>query len=365
MKSTGFVISFYFILACCTLAENGATKITAELSVSKSGVVVAADGTGRYTTVQAAIVAAPEMSPTPYVIVIKPGIYSGQFMIARHKTNIKLVGENPATTVLTYNLNAYDTASKTNYQFNPGLVVVGSGFQAENVTIQNTSGDHGQALAVRIDGDRARFRNCRITGWQDTMMVNNGRAYFTNCYIAGRVDFIYGSGTVVFDHCEVHSRNGGYITAANTPEDQDFGFVFLSCKLTGDSIAWVNPTNLAPTQPVNKATAVSGRPWDDQRTRDGFSTNKAMACLGRPWRPYASVAFVNCWMDEHITPPGWDNWGKESNESTARYSEYNSAGPGANPSARAKWAKLLTEQQAKSYTVKNIFGGLDNWDPTN
>ena len=87
------------------------------------------------------------------------------------------------------------------------------------------------------------------------------------------------------------------------------------------------------------------------------------AYLGRPWRPYACVAFVNCWIGDHIKPAGWHNWGKESNEQTARYSEFGSTGPGANPEARVRWAKQLTAEEAKAYTVRNILRGTDNWKP--
>jgi pectinesterase len=263
-------------------------------------------------------------------------------MIPKGKNFIRLMGESPETSILTYNLNVNEAPPGETYQFNPGLVIVGNDFQAENLTIQNTSGDHGQALALRADGDRASFKNCHILGWQDTLMANNGRDYFTNCYVAGRVDFIYGSATVVFDHCEIHSKNGGYLTAASTPENHPYGLVFLHCTLTGDSVAWVNPTN-----------SVVAHPAKDRK-----------AALGRPWRASANVAFLDCWMGDHIQPAGWNNWGKESNEKTARYSEYNSSGPGANPSARVTWAKQLTSAEAKEFTLKNILGGPDNWEPT-
>ena len=172
-------------------------------------------------------------------------------------------------------------------------------------------------------------------------MVNNGRQNFTNCYIAGRVDFIYGSGTAVFDHCEIHSRNGGHITAASTPADHPFGFVFIYCHLTGDSQPWINPTN-----PVT-----------------GAAPNKAYADLGRPWRPTASVTYLNCEMDDHIKPAGWNNWGKVANEATARYAEYNSTGPGANPEKRVQWAKQLTNDLAEKITVESVLGGSDAWNP--
>lgn len=213
-------------------------------------------------------------------------------------------------------------------------------FRAENLTMENTSGDHGQALALRVDGDRAVFNHCRLLGWQDTLMVKNARQYFTNCYIEGRVDFIYGSAAVVFDHCEIHSKNGGHITAANTPQDHPFGFVFLKCKLTADPKPWTDAVGI----PAN--------------------TNSApKADLGRPWRPYASVTYLNCEMGDHIKPEGWNNWRNPTNELTARFAEHNSSGPGANPEARFKWTKQLTQAEAERITIESVLGGSDAWNP--
>jgi pectinesterase len=290
---------------------------------------------------QVAINLAPANGTKPFRILIEPGIYTGQIVVPKDKNHIEFIGENPTNTIIAYAYNVHEAPPGETYQFNPGVAIAGNDFRAENLTIQNTSGDHGQALALRVDGDRECFKNCRILGWQDTLMVNHGRDYFTNCYIAGRVDFIYGSATAVFDHCEIHSRNGGHVTAASTPQDQPYGFVFLDCKLIGDSRPWIAP---------------DGKPANQRK--------HPMADLGRPWRPYASVAYINCWMGDHIKPAGWNNWGKVSNEKTARYSEYDSTGPGANPAARVKWARQLTAEQAEAYTVANILHGDDRWDPT-
>ena len=172
-------------------------------------------------------------------------------------------------------------------------------------------------------------------------MINKGRDYFTNCYIAGRVDFIYGSATAVFDHCEIHSRNGGHVTAASTPPDHPFGFVFMDCKLTGDTNMWVGTNSVQAN-----------------------SESKPMADLGRPWGHYASVTFLNCEMGDHIKPAGWNNWGNVTNETTARYAEYNTTGPGSNPGKRVKWARRLIDEEAKNFTVEHILVGADGWKAT-
>lgn len=303
--------------------------------------IVADDVSATRTNLQAAINTAPDNGTNAFRILIRPGTYVGQFIVPKNKRHIQLVGQDLTNTILTYDLNVRETNATTLGQFaGIGVIILGDDFRAENITFQNTSGDHGQALALRADGDRAVLNKCRILGWQDTLRVDDGRDYFTNCYIAGRVDFIYGSATAVFDRCEIHSRNGGHVTAANTSQDRPFGLVFMNCRLTGDPQPWTSPEEI----PAN-------------------TNSPPMADLGRPWRPYASVAYLNCELGDHIKPEGWNNWRNPTNELTARFAEYKSTGPGANPDRRFKWARQLTDDEAKNYTIEKILGGADNWKP--
>jgi pectinesterase len=312
---------------------------------AKPNFVVAADGSGDFKTVQEAINAAPDNSDARVVIRIKPGTYHEQIIVLKTKSKLTLLGEDAVTTILNWNRNVNDPIPAAADKFNPGVNVRADDFRGENLTMENTSGDHGQALALRVDSDRTVFENCRFLGWQDTVMVNNGRQYFKSCYIEGRVDFIYGSGTAVFENCHIHSKNGGYITAASTPQEKPYGFVFLNCKLTGDPNPWIDPA--------------TGKP--NEKSRPG-----ALAYLGRPWRPYGSVTFINTEMDDHIRPEGWHNWGKVENEATARYSEYKSKtldGTPVDVSKRVVWAHQLTADEAAKYTIAGILGGADNWNP--
>lgn len=305
---------------------------------------VATDGSGDFKTVQEAIASVPDNSADWTTIHLAAGTYQGNIIVPKNKVKISLEGDGADKSIITWDRNVRDPKPE-GAGFNPGALIRADDFHAKNVTFQNTSGNHGQALALRVDGDREVFTNCRITGWQDTLMVNNGRSYWKDCFISGRVDFIYGSGTAVFDHCEIQSRNGGHVTAASTPEDHPFGFVFITCKLTADPTPWAWPATDPTSQPVaDKPTP--------------------MADLGRPWRPYASVTYLNCEMGAHIKPEGWNNWGKADNEKTARYAEYNSTGPGANPDKRFAWTKQLTKEEADAITIQKVLGGDDHWDPT-
>ncbi len=300
-------------------------------TTAETELVVATDGSGQFTNVQAAINAAPQNTgPTNRCeILIKPGNYKELIYIQREKHFVRLVGEDPAKTVLTYDLHANlpgpDGKPISTFR-TPSTVIDADDFVAENLTFQNSAGLQGQALAVRLDGDRAIFRNCRFLGWQDTILANRGRQCYTNCYVAGAVDFIFGGATEFYDHCRIHCLGNGYITAASTAADHPFGYVFSHCQITSE--------------------------------KPGVKTY-----LGRPWRAYASVTFLNTEMSGAVRPAGWDNWRDPAREKTARYAEFNSTGPGADPSARAKWASQLTLPQAEAITVDKVLGGSDDWNP--
>jgi pectinesterase len=295
-----------------------------------TNLVVAADGSGQYTNLQQAIMVVPAGSPdNPVIIHIKPGTYRELIHIQREKRFFHLVGEDAEKTIITFDLNAnmkgLDGKSIGTFR-TPTVVIDADDFTAENVTFENSAGPVGQALAVRVEGDRCVFRNCRFLGWQDTVFVNRGRQYFENCYIEGHTDFIFGAATCVFEKCHIHCLRDGYVTAASTPDYEPFGFVFLNCRITGEK-------------------------------------PEVKTFLGRPWRDFAATAFLNTEMSEVVRPEGWNNWRQPAREKTSRYAEFNSSGPGGDMSKRVPWAKQLTKQEAKKITVKKVLAGADGWDP--
>lgn len=314
------------IAACCVLWA--CTALGA--GEAKPDVTVAADGTGDAASVQRAIDGLPAESPRRFVIRIKPGTYREKIRIPQRKPAITLIGDDAATTILSYDdcADTLDATGKKLGTFASASVSVASDdFEARNITIENTHGTGSQAVALRIGADRAVFKDCRIVGWQDTLLVERGRHYFESCSVSGHVDFIFGAATAVFARCEIHARAPGYITAASTPETQPFGLVFLKCVVTGDA---------------------------DLKGKKTF--------LGRPWRPYANVNFIECDLCGEINPLGWSVWNGNDNDKTARFGEYKNTGPGAAAPARAAWSKQLSETEAAQFTIKNILGGADKWD---
>jgi len=294
-----------------------------------TNLTVAADGSAQFRSVQAAIMSVPAGTASNQVFIrIKPGTYRENIYLQREKRYFHLIGEDPETTILTYHLHANMPGpdGKPIGTFRtPSTLIDADNFTAENITFENSAGPVGQALAIRVDGDRVVFRNCRFLGWQDTILLNRGRQYFTNCYIAGHVDFIFGGATAFFDNCHIHCLRNGYITAASTPETEQFGFVFSNCKITGEP---------------------------------GVKTY-----LGRPWRNFASTIFLNTEMSDVVRPEGWHNWNRREAESTARYAEFNSKGAGANSTNRVAWARQLTAAEAAAITLDAVLRGNDKWNP--
>jgi pectinesterase len=297
----------------------------------KADVVVAADGTGNYTSLQEAISAAP-MKTDPaaprWVIFVKAGSYPERIYVQRERGQIHVIGEDAEKTIVTYGLHANlpGPDGKPIGTFRtPTLQIDGDGMIWENITLANSAGPVGQALALRADGDRLEFRHCRFLGWQDTILVNRGRHYFADCYIEGHVDFIFGGATAYFERCHVHCLRDGYITAASTPKDQPFGFVFANCKITGEP---------------------------------GVKTY-----LGRPWRDFAKTVFLHTEMSDVVRPEGWHNWNKPHAEQTTSYAEFGSSGAGAEAARRAKWTKPLSADEAAKLTRESVLAGADSWCP--
>ncbi|SEJ40251.1 pectinesterase [Dyadobacter koreensis] len=320
----------FFALLCCTITH-------AQVQVIEQKFTVAQDGSGNYKTIQEAVNAVRDHSERRAVILVKKGIYKEKLVIPAWKKNISLIGESKEETVITNgDFSGKDFPGKDftqNGKFSTytsyTLLIQANDCSLKNLTIENTAGRVGQAVALATEADRIDVHNCDILGNQDTLYTSkDGRNYFRDCFIAGTTDFIFGEATVVFQNCVIKSLADSYITAASTTKNQAFGYVFLNCKLTASDEA-----------------------------------NKVY--LGRPWRPYCKTVFIDTEMGKHIVSQGWDPWKGDNmfpeKEKTAFYAEFNSSGDGANPKNRVAWSNQLSKKEREKYTLQNIFS---DWIPS-
>jgi pectinesterase len=236
-----------------------------------------------HKTVQEAFNAVPMSNNQLLEIFIKNGVYKEKLHLDSGKNNVVIIGEDPVQTILSYDDHTGTIApdgSVINTMTSQTLYIKADDVKIQNITIENTAGfTAGQAVAVRVQGDRIFFLGCRILGFQDTLFTSgeNSRQYYQNCFIQGSTDFIFGSSTALFDGCIIRSKKNSHVTAASTPKEHSFGYVFRKCWLISDT-------------GLNKVS------------------------LGRPWRPYASVTYIECKIESHILPAGWDNWKNPENE---------------------------------------------------
>jgi pectin methylesterase-like acyl-CoA thioesterase len=328
-------------LGCMLMAVSGilaqATKV---LTVGPAA---------EFTTLQAAVTAAPETGAT---IRIAPGEYREVVHIDKPNIELRGMGTDPAKVVIVYANGASNTCGTS---CSATVFVTGDNFLATNLTIANdwskTGKPRTQALALSISGDRAVLRNVRLLGNQDTLLATSkgcrtggsgadgapaaacriARQYYDHCYIEGEVDFIFGNAKAVFHDCEIHSvvhPAGGYLTAnGRSKADEDSGYVFNHCRLTAEP-------------------------------------GVGNIYLGRPWRDYARVIFMNTEMGPHILPEGWSEWHKGETDrlKTAYYAEFHNTGPGAQGDREPLMHKLTTEE-AKQFETRAWLGGTDGWNP--
>ena len=289
-------------------------------------IVVSRDGTGNFRTLQEAIESARAFMDYTVTIYVKNGVYKEKVIVPSWVENIDIIGEDRDKTIITYDDHANINKMGTFRTYT--VKVEGSDITFKNLTIENNAAQLGQAVALHTEGDRLKFINCRILGNQDTIYTGAKftRLYFKDCYIDGTTDFIFGPSTALFEDCIIHSKRNSYVTAASTPKEAKYGYVFKHCKLTAE-------------------------PGVDK------------VYLGRPWRPYAYTLFIECELGKHIVLAGWHNWGKQSNEETARYMEYKNTGEGANASERVAWSKQLTKKEAEAVMVDAIFRTQSDWNP--
>ncbi|CAL9095344.1 unnamed protein product [Musa textilis] len=282
-------------------------------------VTVSKDGSGDFRTITDAVNSIPSGNTARTVIKIGPGVYREKIHVDQSRPYVTFYGQPGAMPTISFDGTAarYGTANSAT------VAVESSNFVASNVIFENTApmpsdGVQGaQAVAMRISGDMAAFYNCKFYGYQDTLCDDTGRHFFKNCFIRGTVDFIFGNGRSIYQNCEIESvaDNVAYITAQarSNPSDKS-GFSFIHCNITGTGNAF----------------------------------------LSRAWREMSRVVFSYTHMGRLIDPRGWDNKGIAGRNRTVYFGEYKCLGPGAVTDGRVRFARLLTDEQARPFLTMDF-----------
>jgi hypothetical protein len=294
-----------------------------------TNIVVAADGTGDFCTVQGAVDFLPANNNPRAVVNIRNGYYQ-EIVFVNAKNNITFRGQEQTNTIIAYPNNDPLNGGTS---LRPMFRARGNDLAFDTLTLTNSTPKGGsQAEALRIDGQRDIFTNVFLASFQDTLLINNSgdSAYFLNCLIQGDTDFIWGIGTPYFQNCEIRALNAGHNTQMRT-DAAHYGATFADCLISK----------------TNGAT---------------FTTHT----LGRGIQSESdngNASYLNCRMDNHILPAGWQAGG--ANPATLRYWEFQSVAlDGVTPidvSQRAAFSQQISASQALQ--VRNLTNVLAGWLP--
>ncbi|KAI4344670.1 hypothetical protein L6164_011869 [Bauhinia variegata] len=298
-------------------------------------IVVAADGTGNFTTITEAINFAPNNGFDRTLIYIKEGVYEENVEIPSYKTNIVLLGDGSDVTFITGNRSVVD--GWTTFR-SATLAVSGEGFLARDIAIVNSAGpEKHQAAALRVNADLTALYRCAIYGYQDTLYVHTFRQFYRECDIYGTIDFIFGNAAVVFQECEIVSRK---------PLPGQFTVITAQSRDTPDEYTGISIQNcsILATDDLYK------------------SSSSFKSYLGRPWKNYSTTVFLESYIGDFIDPMGWTKWSNDQGIDSLYYGEYQNYGPGSAVDNRVTWPgyHVMDYQDAYNFTVSEFIQG-DAW----
>ncbi|CAL5005938.1 unnamed protein product [Urochloa decumbens] len=310
--------------------------------------VVAQDGSGNYTTVSAAVEAAPSESAARHVIYVKKGVYKETVDVKKKKWNLMLVGDGMGATVISGHRNYVD--GYTTYR-SATVAVNGKGFIARDLTFENTAGPtKHQAVALRCDSDLSAFYRCGFDGYQDTLYAHSLRQFYRDCRVTGTVDFVFGNAAAVFQNCTflarlpLPSQKNSVTAQGRLDANMTTGFAFQFCNVSA------HDELLAASAGGGNGTA---------------APPQTQTYLGRPWKEYSRVVFMQSYIGGAVRPEGWLAWDGEFALGTLYYGEYMNTGPGAGVGARVKWPGfhvMTSAAEAGNFTVAQFIEG-NMWLP--
>ena len=331
--------------------------------VDQDGSATVPDGStvGVYTSVQAAIDAAPSNRATPWLIFVKSGKYEELVTIPESKPFIHLIGQDKENTIVSYWINnggssdlgwEYSTNNPQSKTYGKqGVVQVNStDFYTENISYIDSYGVERQAgpmaLAMSSRNDRQAFNNCQFRSYQDTWYTDvrgsSARQYVNNCLIEGAVDFYYGAGDNYIENSTFRlARQGSVIVAPSHQAGTKWGYVMMNNTIDGKG-----------------------------------GSNK----LGRAWQNQPMAVWINTTLKTTLAAEGWIEW----HIAPRLFAEYNTMDANGNPvdlnnrrtTYKVDAGKLaqgetspvtrqavLTAEEAARYTYEAVVTGSDDWNP--
>ncbi|WJX40842.1 putative pectinesterase/pectinesterase inhibitor 51 [Trifolium repens] len=303
-------------------------------------------GSGCYGTVQEAVDAAPDnvdVGGGRFVIHIKEGVYEERVRVPLRKRNVVFLGDGIGKTVITGSASVGLQVGMTTYN-SATVGVVGDGFMAKDLTIENTAGANAhQAVAFRSDSDLSVIENCEFIGNQDTLYAQSLRQFYKSCRIIGNVDFIFGNSASFFQDCKIlvqprqarpkKGENNAVTAHGRTDPAQSTGFVFHNCLVNG----------------TEKYMELY---YENPKVHKNY--------LGRPWKEYSRTVFIKSFLEALITPQGWLPWSGDVGLNTLYYGEFDNSGPGSNLTKRVSWSSQVPAEHVSTYSVQGFIQG-DDW----
>ncbi|KAG6593221.1 putative pectinesterase/pectinesterase inhibitor 21, partial [Cucurbita argyrosperma subsp. sororia] len=297
--------------------------------------VVAKDGSGKYTTITEALQEVPKFSNKTFIIYVKEGVYEEQVLVDKSMTYVMMIGDGMDKTKITGSKNFKDGVNT----FKTATVAVdGVNFIGKDLWFENSAGaEKHQAVALRVQADMSIFYNCKMDGYQDTLYAHTHRQFYRDCIITGTIDFIFGNAAVVFQNCKILVRkpleNQQCIVTAQgrTERKEPTGIVLQNCVISSDP-------EYFPVRHISKSY------------------------LGRPWKEYSRTIIMQCQIDDLIQPEGWLPWEADFGLKTLFYSEFENRGPGAATQNRVKWRgiKQISAKHALDFTPAFFIHG-NSW----